>query len=310
MGNKSLKTSKTLRSEVSQHSNGFQNFFLESNPKKRRSEPSLFGAIDQNDCNRIRQLIESGHRINKRDANGLTALHLAAINGNEECVKLLLQFNAQLICCPLRQTPLHFAAINGTKNMIIDLIEYGSVINVKDSMGSTPLASAVDANNEETVAALLLKRAVLHPSVCVSALQKGFSDILRLLLNSRPNIIESIDLKDFCFTRITVCGLKILYFSGFPFDKTLINRIQPLNWSDFCLSGRIRLPPEHYNRDLDFKEFELFIEWIDNRSEPKSLKCLSRIAFRKCCNQNNLEIILNDLNVPKVLRNYLLLKDI
>ena len=170
MGNKSLKK---CHNECHPHTNWKITYFRD-NPKRLKSDPSLFAAIDANDCHRLRQLLISGHKINERDTNGFTALHLATINGSEECVELLIEFKAQLICCPLRQTPLHFAAINGTKNMINALLDYGSVINARDSMGSTPLASAVDVNNMETVRALLLRGAVLHPSVCASILQKGF----------------------------------------------------------------------------------------------------------------------------------------
>ncbi|CAG2103254.1 unnamed protein product [Medioppia subpectinata] len=255
---------------------------------KQWSQPSIFTAIDRKDPQRVRQLIQSGHNVNKRDGNGLTALHLAAINGDEECVRVLLSSGALIQLCPLKQTALHFAAQNGTQTMVDVLLDFGCVLNSKDSMGSTPLASAVEMNNTDTAVALLRRGATLEPIVCVAALQYGFVDLFRCLLNFRPAIVDAIDLNaEFRFTRVTAIGLKILYFAGFAIDGTLVSRIKPLDWSDFCLTGRIRLPPHHYSRDKDFEAYDRFVDWMDARDQVMSLKCMSRIAFRRACSETS-----------------------
>ena len=307
MGNKS-SSGKRNRLEPSTNSFLFgANIF---NTKRRWSESPLFVAVDANDSQRVRQLLKNGHNIDKKDINGLTALHLAALNGSEDCVELLIQFNPRLMCCSLRQTPLHFAALNGNKHIINSLIDYGSVINVKDAMGSTPLGCAVDVDNCEAVVTLLRRGAVLHPHICLSALQKGFTKTFQVLINFKPKIINSINLKDFCFTRVTVPGLKLLFFAGLPFDATFVSQLQPMEWSDFCLGGRIRLPPEHYDRNKDMMAFESFSQWLAQSDQPMSLKCLSRIAFRNSCDQKDLYSIFDELNIPKVIENYLLLNDV
>ena len=63
--------------------------------------------------------------IDSRAENGLTALHLAALSGNLECVRLLLDSGASMmvrtvdldimsdVAAPAGSTPLHVAAMSG-----------------------------------------------------------------------------------------------------------------------------------------------------------------------------------------------------
>jgi hypothetical protein len=320
MGNKSLKYPKSVKNNNQLNNNNNNNnnnrngFLNEFSRKKRRqsSEPSIFRAIEDNDISGVKQLIKSGHNINKVDINGLSALHCAAINGNEECVKLLIEFGSKLkSCSPLRMTSLHFAAQNANRNVINMLIDYGEVVNAKDLMGDTPLSSAVQVNNIETAIALLMRGAVLHSHVVVSAIEYGFNDLLRHLINFRPNIVSVIDFKNFRFTRVAVLGLKLLYYSGFKFSDSFCNECQPLDWIEFCLSDQIRLPPAHYNLEKDLRAFQQFSEWLDEQQrQPISLKCLSRIAFRKTCDAHNINHVLTHIKLPFVINDYLLLNDI
>ncbi len=82
-------------------------------------------------CVLLKKLCPEGYQcfclryIDSRAENGLTALHLAAVNGSLECVRLLLDGGASMmvrtvdldvvsdVAAPAGSTPLHVAAMTG-----------------------------------------------------------------------------------------------------------------------------------------------------------------------------------------------------
>ncbi|MDY6786117.1 MAG: ankyrin repeat domain-containing protein [Cyanobacteriota bacterium] len=89
---------------------------------KRLKTRAIYRAILDKDCNRVRELIQSGTEIDK-----------------EYC-----DFN-----------PLGFAAYRGTKEIIEVLLEMGANINYKNSFGYTPLTYAVDRVSPKIIDTLL-----------------------------------------------------------------------------------------------------------------------------------------------------------
>ena len=85
-------------------------------------------------------LIGSGAKINTQtQTSGWTALHLAAANGSQFTVQILLAADAKvnLIDC-FGHTPLHFAAVSGHRNIVRELIAHGAAISPRNAMGETP----------------------------------------------------------------------------------------------------------------------------------------------------------------------------
>lgn len=73
-----------------------------------------------------------------------TALHLAAADGNLECVKLLLQGGALINATNKKlQTPLHLAALAQCGETVEYLLNKGANPNSSDINGRTPLHSAI-----------------------------------------------------------------------------------------------------------------------------------------------------------------------
>lgn len=282
---------------------------------KSSNDPPIFKAVDENDIEKVKRMIKRGCNINKVDLNGLTPLHCAALNGSEECVKMLIQAKCRLMPCQLRLTSLHFAAQNGNPNIINMLIDYGEIVNQSDAMGDTPLSAAVQMNNIEAAKVLLKRGARLKPHIVVIAFENGFNHLLRELINHNPVIIDSINLSRFIFTEKCVESLKIMFYAGFKFPENFIEEIRPIDWFEFCMDYQIRLPesiyPSSYNRDHEFSSFVQFSQWFQQQNEKNvmSLKCLSRIAFRGACGSNQIEnILLNHFVLPKSIIDYLLLK--
>ena len=44
----------------------------------------------------VHKLLKEGHDVNRKNGNGDTALHLCCERGNEDCIKLLIQYEANL----------------------------------------------------------------------------------------------------------------------------------------------------------------------------------------------------------------------
>ncbi|CAA6671038.1 unnamed protein product [Spirodela intermedia] len=75
--------------------------------------------------------------VNKWADGGITALHMAALNGHLESVRLLLDLGARA-----GSTPLHYAACGGSAQCCQILIARGACLNAENANGLTPLMVA------------------------------------------------------------------------------------------------------------------------------------------------------------------------
>lgn len=95
---------------------------------------------------------------NTKSRDGMSAIHYAALNGNIECLKILLEHKA-VIDMPgkMRMTPLIIAASKGHAHAVTFLLENSAKINAKDKFKRNALIVAV-RNGHLKVASILLKR--------------------------------------------------------------------------------------------------------------------------------------------------------
>ena len=108
------------------------------------TEKNAFDLLTYAGANRLQateKLLKNGADIKITSKIGLTALHLAALHGNSEMVKLLLGFGADVNARdPFGLSPLHMAAQYGHVNTIEVLLANGADINAKTKdRGLTPL---------------------------------------------------------------------------------------------------------------------------------------------------------------------------
>jgi ankyrin repeat protein len=100
----------------------------------------------------VQRLIDAGAQVNQE---GWTALHYAAVVGNLEIVKMLIERYAYIDAeTPNKTTPLMLAARRGEMNLVQYLITEGADISLKNMLGWTAYDFAVESERRD-IAALL-----------------------------------------------------------------------------------------------------------------------------------------------------------
>jgi ankyrin repeat protein len=123
---------------------------------KKYGMTALMIAAREGQMEIARLLLQRGAAVDMPDALGLTALHVAAINGQDEIVSLLLEAGAE----PRAQvedgrTPLMMAAGRGHLGVVRVLLEHAHThINQRDSLGGTALWWACECGEAEVAKAL------------------------------------------------------------------------------------------------------------------------------------------------------------
>lgn len=127
-------------------------------------------------------------------------MHLAVSQEDEEMVKLLLKFGADVeLANADNEKPLHWAVQSGSAEICRLLIDKGADIDAEDSLGATPLLWAVEQESLEIVTLLLELGAdpflchTEHGSPCALAARLGLTSILSEILDFHPSCIEEID---------------------------------------------------------------------------------------------------------------------
>lgn len=141
----------------------------------------------------VRQLIQQGAPVHRRDNNKMTALHHAAKEGNEAIVKLLLENGAEIDTPDrLRRTPLHLATQYGGAAVRM-LVRWGADVWVRDRYGRTPLHLAAKYDEEAVGILLGVGENVLEPGVDVGAADKYGRTALHMAAQySRTGAFESL----------------------------------------------------------------------------------------------------------------------
>lgn len=105
-----------------------------------------------------------GIDLDRRDAEGNTALHYVCREGYRDLVVLLLDRGADPMLPNNRgETPLHAAARKGNREILACLIDAGADLNAADNEGCTPMMRLLE--NRRTDAALwLIDRGGRHRS--------------------------------------------------------------------------------------------------------------------------------------------------
>ncbi|KAH8878920.1 ankyrin [Thozetella sp. PMI_491] len=131
------------------------------NPKPKAAQPepprSLLWAVSNNQADLARRLLREGASPHTKNKAKISVLHIAARDGNEPIVQLLLEAGAR----PTPRdpdtgaTPLHRAAENGHSAVVHRLLKAGAVVDAKDTFGLTPVNLAARNGHDPVVQILL-----------------------------------------------------------------------------------------------------------------------------------------------------------
>ncbi len=118
--------------------------------------PVADAAMD-NDPAAVRELLDAGAEVNAPRGDGMTALHWAAVHGNAEIARLLLEAGAEPEAATRlgAHRPLHVASREGNAEIVALLVEAGADAGALTETGATPLHFAAAAGSVDAVRALV-----------------------------------------------------------------------------------------------------------------------------------------------------------
>ena len=106
---------------------------------------------------------ENPGKINQKDKDGNSFLHLAVRAGNADMVKFLVSKGADVnMKDNYGQTPLQISAHSDNVEVVIPLVSHGAKINIKNAIGKTPLHDAVYHAQLEIVKYLISQGAEIN----------------------------------------------------------------------------------------------------------------------------------------------------
>ena len=130
------------------------------------AESPVADAAMQGDTEQVRTLLQGGADVNAAQADGMTALHWAAENGDNELIDMLVYAGANLGAVTRLgdYTPLHLASKGGRAAAVETLLEAGADPSALTTTGgAAPLHFAAASGSAESVMALLEGGADVDP---------------------------------------------------------------------------------------------------------------------------------------------------
>ncbi|WP_144527789.1 ankyrin repeat domain-containing protein [Peribacillus simplex] len=118
----------------------------------------LIQAVERNETERIRRLIEQGADINTQDSEGRTATMIATYNNDVETAKILIEAGADVnIQDDMKNSPFLYAGAEGYVNILKLAIEAGADPSITNRYGGTALIPASEHGYVEVIKELLTK---------------------------------------------------------------------------------------------------------------------------------------------------------
>jgi ankyrin repeat protein len=117
-----------------------------------------FEAAVVGDLDKLKEnLADYPEELNAYSRDGYTPLQLASFFGHEEMVNYLLSEGGDIHAVSqnaMRIQPIHAAAANGNLVILKVLLEKGADVNAKQADDYTPLAQAIQSQNEAMITLL------------------------------------------------------------------------------------------------------------------------------------------------------------
>ena len=176
----------------------------------------LNAAIVRHDLAKIKILVKAGAKVNTKDINGLSPLHLSAQDGYKDITEFLLQNGANINVTDSENcTPLHNAVSFDRVEIVKHLVEKGADLFIKSRLKSQTPLDIARKNNLFEISEILVKK-TLEIREAEEPSSKRFKvelDDCVICCNTRNEIIVFHP----CGHAKTCenCAMKIMYVSSF-----------------------------------------------------------------------------------------------
>ena len=154
------------------------------------SPEGFFTAIESGNQSAVAIFLETRINTEIRNSRGWTPLMMAAFNGHEEIVNLLIQHHAEVTPIdPGGNSALHWAAFSGHTGCTNRLIEQHAPVNTGNRFGWTPLILSAARDHPRCVALLIKQGALLNATTedgstaLHKAAEAGYSEVIKILLD-------------------------------------------------------------------------------------------------------------------------------
>ncbi|CAL1527636.1 unnamed protein product [Lymnaea stagnalis] len=148
---------------------------------------ALLESAARNDLEEVRRLLQNKVSPDVTNEDGLTALHQCCIDDNEEMLKLLLEFGANVNACDSEMwTPLHAAATCGHVTLCKHLIDRGAELLSVNADGNMPYDICEDEVTLDYIETEMAKRGITQEQIDNTRLTTE-----RQMLNDLKELSES-----------------------------------------------------------------------------------------------------------------------
>jgi ankyrin repeat protein len=163
----------------------------QGNAVDAQGRTALHLAAEAGDTHRMETLLAAGADVAARDGYGNSPLHLAAKAGRLAAVELLLKHGADPKAAAYnRYTPLHLAAWSGNAQIVQRLIDKGADIKAKDYDSRPPLNYASTKKVVEVLVKAGAEANAAYPPnpPLLDAAMHGFPEVVEALLDHGADI--------------------------------------------------------------------------------------------------------------------------